>query len=121
MSRDPSKLQVFHRAHQLALDVYRVTDRLPASERYALSAQMRRAVVSIPTNIVEGCRRDTAKEYRRFIEVALGSACEVGYLLHLAVDLEFLEEDAAAACRECTDHVARELQNLLKAVAQFPA
>ena len=94
---------------------------MPASERYALSAQMRRAVVSIPTNIVEGCRRDTAKEYRRFIEVALGSACEVGYLLHLAVDLEFLEEDAAAACRECTDHVARELQNLLKAVAQFPA
>src|SRR5512135_1257924 len=119
MTRDPAKLQVFDHAHRLALDVYRLTEQLPAVERYGLTAQLRRAATSIPTNIVEGCRRQTTREYRRFIDVALGSASEVGYLLSLAVDLAFLSVEDAAACRDCSNHVERELQNLLKAIARF--
>lgn len=120
MPRDPAKLEVFHRAHHLALDVYRLTDRLPPTERYGLSAQLRRAVTSVPTNIVEGCIRRTPREYQRFVDIALGSAAEVRYLLGLAVDLEMLRTDDAAHCQECSDRVVRELQNLLKAVGRFP-
>ena len=120
MPRDPARLEVFHRAHHLALDVYRLTDRLPPTERYGLSTQLRRAAASVPTNIVEGCIRRTGREYQRFIDIALGSAAEVRYLLSLAVDLKLLKADDAADCRECSDHVVRALQNLLKAVRQFP-
>lgn len=120
MARDPERLQVFHHAHQLAIEVYRLTEQLPAVERYGLTSQLRRAAISVPTNIVEGCRRQTSREYRRFIDVSLGSASEVGYLLNLAVDLALLSKEAAAACQFCSNRVERELQNLLKAVAQFP-
>ena len=119
MPRDPGKLGVFHRAHQLALHVYRVTRLLPDDERYGLSAQLRRAAVSIPTNIVEGCARVSTREYQRFVGVALGSATEVRYLLGVVVDLGYLKSDDVAGCRECSDHVVRELQNLLKAVSRF--
>jgi four helix bundle protein len=120
MPRDPDKLEVFHRSHRLALDLYRLTEGLPASERYGLSAQIRRAIVSVPTNIVEGCLRRSTRDYVRFLDIALGSAAEVRYLLALAVDLNLLNADSAADCRECSDHVVREMQNLLKAARQFP-
>jgi len=68
---------------------------------------------------VEGCVRRSPREYQRFIDVALGSAAEVRYLLRLAVDLGLLSADDAAGCQECSDHVVRELQNLLKAVSGF--
>ena len=121
MPRDPDKLEVFHRSHRLALDVYPLTEGLPASERYGLSAQIRRAAASVPTNIVEGCIRRTSREYARFLDIALGSAAEVRYLLTLAVDLKLLKAEDATECRECSDHVVRELQNLLKAARQFPS
>ncbi len=120
MPRDPDKLRVFRHAHQLAVDIYRLTDRLPAAERYGLTSQLRRAAVSVPTNIVEGCRRPTPREYRRFLDVALGSVSEVRYLLGLAVDLSFLSNEDSEACRSCSVCVECELQDLLKAVAQFP-
>jgi len=120
MPRDPVKLAVFHRAHTLGLGVYRLTRRLPDEERYGLSAQLRRAALSVPTNIVEGCARVSRREYQRFLEVALGSATEVRYLLGVVVDLGYLKSDNVAGCRECSDHVVRELRNLLKAVSRFP-
>jgi len=121
MPRDPNKLDVFHRGHRLTLDVYRISRLLPPEERYGLTAQLRRAVTSVPTNIVEGCVRVSAREYRHFIDVALGSAAETRYLLGLIVDLEYVREVDVADCRECSDHVVRELHNLLKAVSRFEA
>jgi four helix bundle protein len=120
MPRDPAKLEVFHRSHRLTLDVYQLTDKLPRAERYGLSSQLRRAAASIPTNIVEGCIRRSTREYLRFLDIALGSAAEVRYLLGLAIDLRLLTAAEATRCQECSDHVVRALQNLLKAVGQFP-
>ena len=119
MPRDPTKLAVFHRAHQLALAVYRLTRTLPTSERFGLQTQLRRGAVSIPANIVEGCARTSAREYRRFLDIAVGSAVEVRYLLQLAVDLGLFDGAESSECRECADHVVRELQNLRKAVGRF--
>ena len=82
--RDHRKLTAFQKADGLAIDVYRSTERLPTDERYALRSQIRRAAVSVSANIVEGCARTTHREYVNHLNIALGSAAELRYLLDLA-------------------------------------
>jgi four helix bundle protein len=119
MSRDHTKLQVFHHAHALALATYRLAEHLPASERFGLQRQLRRAATSVPTNIAEGCARRSRRDYGHFIDIALGSAVEVRYLITLAVDLRLCSSTQAAECKESSDHVVRALQKLRVAVEQF--
>jgi len=92
--RDFKTLNVWQYAHQLTLDVYRATQGFPREERYGLTDQIRRACVSIPSNIAEGCEREGDAELRRFLHIAMGSASEVEYQLLLARDLGYLKEDA---------------------------
>jgi four helix bundle protein len=121
MPRDPGKLAVFTHAHKLVLDVYRLTTRLPRAKQFGLSAQLRRAAVSISTNIVEGSSRESAREYDRFLEISHGSAAEVRYLLRLITDLGLISPGEVVDCRECSDRVVRMLQNLRRAVGCFQA
>jgi four helix bundle protein len=87
--RDYHKLQVWSRAHLLALRVYRHTARFPRDERFGLTAQMRRAAASVPTNIVEGSGRPTPSDYSRFLGIAASSPHELQYHLELARDLGY--------------------------------
>ena len=91
MSRNHEKLSVFQKSDELAVLVYRLTARFPADERFGLTSQIRPAAVSVPTNIVEGCARETERDYLRFLDIALGSA----------------------ECRTCASEVVRMLQKLL--------
>jgi four helix bundle protein len=75
------------------LAVYKATEKFPKQELYALTNQIQRAVVSVPTNIAEGCGRDSDAELKRFFVIAMGSASEVEYLLLLARDLNYLPEE----------------------------
>jgi four helix bundle protein len=83
-------LKVWNKAHAVTLAVYGATERFPSSERYGLTAQMRRAAASVPANIAEGSVRSTDADFARFLQVALGSASELEYFAPLAHDLELL-------------------------------
>jgi len=81
-------LKVWTKAHALVLAVYRATEAYPAAERFGLTSQMRRAAVSVATNIAEGCVRSTDADFSRFLHIAMGSASELEYLPLLSRDLE---------------------------------
>lgn len=100
MARDHRKLEVFKIADELAILMYRSTASFPASERYGLQSQLRRAAVSIPTNIVEGCARDSERDYLRFLDIAFGSARELVYLISVAERLGLVEPASAERCAE---------------------
>ncbi|NWF97477.1 MAG: four helix bundle protein [Nitrospirae bacterium] len=85
-------LIAWQKAHKLALLIYKLTESFPRHEQFALTTQLRRAVLSIPTNIVEGYNRKSKKEFVHFIDIALGSVAEVEYLLEFSVDLGYINE-----------------------------
>jgi four helix bundle protein len=86
------RFKAWQLAHQLTLAVYQATQTWPASERYGLIAQIRRAASAVPTNLAEGAAKHGRREFRRFADIALGSIAEVAYLLLLARDLDILPE-----------------------------
>lgn len=82
------RLLVWQRAHELVLSVYKMTEKFPQSEMFALTSQLRRAVVSIPANIAEGQGAGTKPQFVRYLDIAKGSLSEVEYYLVLSKDLE---------------------------------
>src|SRR5262249_4613744 len=88
--QDYRNLKVWERAHQLTLTVYTTTAMFPKDELYGLTSQIRRSCSSIPANIAEGCGRGGDVELARFLQIAMGSASELGYHLLLARDLNLV-------------------------------
>jgi four helix bundle protein len=86
-------LKVWEKAHAVTLEIYKIAELFPKHELYGLISQLQRAAVSVPTNIAEGCGRDSDAELKRFFVIAMGSASEVEYLLLLARDLNYLSEE----------------------------
>jgi four helix bundle protein len=84
-----TELRTWRAGHELTLEVYQVTASFPADERFGLTAQMRRAAASVPTNIAEGSAR-TDQEFHHFLQIALGSSAELEYQFILARDLGYL-------------------------------
>lgn len=111
--QDYGKLKVWERAHALALRVYRETQSFPKDEAYGLTAQVRRSASSIPSNIAEGCGRDTQPELLRFLRIAMGSANELEYQLLLARDLAYLTEPAHLELAEAVNEIKRMLAALI--------
>ena len=85
-------MDVFKIGHGFTLDIYRVTTRFPNDERYGLTSQMRRAAVSICSNLTEGYNRAGKAEFRNFVNIARGSCGELQYQLKLSKDLEYINE-----------------------------
>lgn len=86
-------LKVWARSHALTLELYRVTRTFPKYETFGVTSQIRRAAASIAANIAEGCGRDGDSELRRFLTIALGSACELDYFILLTTDLGYLSPE----------------------------
>ncbi len=89
--RDHTKLRAFELADEVVLLVYHITREFPREEMYGLVSQMRRAAVSIPSNIVEGCARESESEYLRFLEIAFASLRELHYQFNLAQRLGYID------------------------------
>lgn len=112
--KDFRQLKVWEKAHQLALAIYKATVNFPKEELYGLTSQIRRASLSIPTNIAEGCGRNSDADFARFVQIAMGSASETEYLLLLAHDLNFLQDENYEHLHENTEEVKRMLASFLK-------
>src|SRR5215204_2275833 len=87
------KFEAWQACHQLALEIYRITDRWPTTERYQLTARTRRVALSAPTNIAEGASKRGQKEFRRYLDIARGSLSELSYLLLFSRDCGILDEE----------------------------
>ncbi len=106
------KLHVWHRCHALTLEVYRQTRSLPPEERYGLAAQMRRAAVSIESNIAEGAGRSTGADFARFLSLATGSASELSCHVRIASDLGYLPEITSSEWEEELGEIVKMLEAL---------
>ena len=113
--QDFKNLEVWKKAHRLTLCVYQTTENFPRTEMFGLCSQMRRAASSIPTNLAEGCGR-TQAEFARFVQIALGSACELEYQFLLAKDLRFVSLEVYDKTNAEMTEVKRMLQALLRRV-----
>jgi four helix bundle protein len=116
MSRNPTKLRVYHDAHGLVLAVFKHSDAFPPEQRFVIRPQLCRAVLSIVCNLVEGCARRSSGEYRHFVSIALGSAREAAYLIDLSGELSYLPPPAVHDCRSRCKAVVGSLQNLTRAL-----
>jgi four helix bundle protein len=112
--KDFHNLQVWKKAHQLTLNVYHATSNFPSHERFGLTSQIQRAAASIAANLAEGCRRETDGDFRRFVEIASGSACEVEYHLLLARDLKLISDQIHQRLHQDVNEVKRMLASLAR-------
>jgi len=114
--RDHSKLRAFELADQLAIAVYKHTASFPKEEMFGLTSQIRRAAVSVASNIVEGSARSSEAEYIRFLDIAYGSAPEVEYQIGLSRRLGFLSAASHEDFLPLATETAKVLNGLLPAL-----
>ena len=107
-------LDIWKLGIQLVKDVYELTEQFPKHEVYGLVSQMRRAGVSIPSNVAEGFRRYHNKEYKQFLYISLGSCAELETQTTIAKELTYISEGKETALLEKLHHLSRMISNLLK-------
>src|SRR3954468_23504633 len=110
--RDPGRLRVVEVALRVASLTYSVTMRFPPSERSGLVLQMRRASVSIGSNITEGCGRSSEKQFHSFLQIAMGSACELEFQCRLAATLQLAVPAKLVELQRAIELVKRMLAKL---------
>ena len=106
------KLIVWQKAMRFSKAVYALIDQFPATEKYALSDQIRRAAVSVPSNIAEGCGRASNRDYAHFLSIARGSLYETMTQLELAQSLGYI--DPITDVEELVSEISRMLTSLMK-------
>jgi four helix bundle protein len=114
--RDHTQLRAFELADEVAILVYRVTAGFPKEELFGLTSQIRRAAVSVPSNIVEGCARDGEAEYLRFLNIAFGSLRGMHYQLNLSKRLGFLRNEDSSLLEPKVVETEKVLNGLIRAL-----
>jgi four helix bundle protein len=114
--RDHTQLRVFELADEVVMLVYRTTAGFPKEELFGLTSQIRRAAVSVPSNLVEGCARDSEAEYLRFLNIAFGSLRELHYQLNLSNRLGFLRNEDLLILDPKVVETEKVLNGLIRAV-----
>lgn len=101
------RFEAWQKCHELVLAVYTVTEAFPAEERYGLVSQLRRAAFSAAVNIAEGSAKRGWREFRRYLDISIGSLSEVAYTLRVAKDLGHITHDQWASLDDLRDHAGR--------------
>ena len=114
--RDHRNLRAFQLADALVIDLYRATKTFPRDEMFGLTSQLRRAAVSIASNIVEGCARNSQADFLRFLDTAFSSAREVEYQLTVAARLEYLSADRAESLNQQIVETSKVLYGLTRSL-----
>ena len=116
MLKNYKELKVWQKAYSHCIEIYKITRTFPKEELYGLTSQMRRAAVSIPSNIAEGYGRKTTPEYLRSLYIAYGSCCELETQILLSGDLGFMKAESLNKLLSDLGEVERMLKALIKAV-----
>jgi four helix bundle protein len=116
MVKSYKDLEVWKKSIELVKQLYLTTENFPTKELYGLTSQMRRAAISIPSNIAEGKARQYSLEFVRFLYVALGSCAELETQLIIAMDLGYAREKTVNAILESLDHIGKMLTKLIKTI-----
>lgn len=116
MEKPHKKLEVWKKSMSLVFEVYRLTKLFPPEEKYGLVPQIRRAAVSIPSNIAEGAARNTRKEFANFLHTAQGSLSELDTQLEISLGLSYLTTESLEPLRTLTEIVDKMLTGLIKSL-----
>jgi len=112
--RDFRDLKVWEKAHNLTLELYRLTKGFPVDEQFGLTVQLRRAAASVPTNIAEGCGRGSERELARFMSIAGGSVSEVEYQLLLAYELKYFNYETYKELEQQVNEIKKMLNKFIQ-------
>lgn len=118
MLRTFKDLIVWQKSYALCVRVYTLTKQFPAEEKFGMVSQLRRSSVSIPSNISEGCNKDTTKDYLRFLSIALGSLAEMETQMMLCKDLKMCQAPESEDVLETIAEVDRMLRALIRSLKQ---
>jgi four helix bundle protein len=110
------ELKVWQKGRELVKFIYKLTKNFPKEELYALTSQVRRAIVSVPSNIAEGAGHFSSKEFSRFLEIAYASTCELDTQIILSFDLSFISEDELKNFNICIEEIQKMLSGLIKSL-----
>jgi four helix bundle protein len=116
MLKNYKELNVWQKAYQLCIKIYKTTKRFPKEEIYGLTSQLRRAAISVPSNIAEGYGRQTTKEYIQALYIAYGSLCEVETQILLSKDLGYVENGDYNDLQNDLGDIERMLKSLIKSL-----
>jgi four helix bundle protein len=114
--RDYENLDVWKKSHEVVLEIYQIVENFPEDEKFALTDQLRRASVSIPSNIAEGSGKNSEAEFVRFLEMARGSTSELDYQIQLAGDLNYLDASVTRKLRKKVDEIRRMLTGFIQSI-----
>lgn len=118
MLKNYEELKVWQKSYQLCLDVYKATKSFPKEEKYGLTSQMRRAAVSVPSNIAEGYGRKTTPEYIQALYMAYGSNCELATQIQLSHDLGYIKTEHINGLQGSVSEVERMLKALINSLKE---
>ncbi len=115
--RNFRNLEIWKDGILLVTEIYKIAKMLPNDEKFGLKSQLTRAAVSIPANIAEGCSRTSETEYKRFLEIALGSAFELETHLLVIQNLEILSKESLNKVSTCLDKEEKQINRLISTLS----
>lgn len=114
--RDFKKLEIWKNGITIVKHVYSLVQKLPSEEKFGLKSQLSRAAISVPSNIAEGCSRNSEVEFKRFLEIALGSLFEVETQLIISEELKFLDSDELKSIFELISIESKMINSLISKI-----